>query len=123
MVDVVIALARSEAIAMAKAVASLTSQSLLISCLFNVDAFDVVGCLGIWLTHRCDALVASSQSLARHGTERSRHVADPLSESPIRPACKRCVPAQHPEAQESQQHELRQLVEGHARRSSSASNE
>ena len=123
MVDVVIALARSEAIAMAKAVASLTSQSLLISCLFNVDAFDVVGCLGIWLTHRCDALVASSQSLARHGTERSRHVADPLSESPIRSACKSCLLAQHPEAHGTKQHEVRQLAEGHALKSSSASNE
>ena len=99
--------------------ASLASQSLWISCLFNADAFNGIGCLGIWLAHRCDALVASSQSLARHGTERSRHVADPLSESLIRSACKSCLLAQQPEAHGTKQHEVRQLAEGHAKQDSS----
>ena len=66
------------------------------------------------LAHGYVALAESSQSLARYGTERSRHGADPLSESPIRPACKRCVLAKDPEAQGPKQHEVRQLAEGHA---------
>ena len=71
------------------------------------------------LAHGYGALAASSQSLAGHGTERSRHGADPLSESPIRPASTRCVQAQHPEAQGPKQHEVRQLAEGHAPQDSS----
>ena len=71
------------------------------------------------LGHGHGALAASSQSLAGHGTERSRHGADPLSESTIRPACKRCVLGQHPEAQGNEQHEVRQLAEGHAPQDSS----
>ena len=73
------------------------------------------------LAHGYGALAASSQSLAGHGTERSRHGADPLSESPIRPACKKCVLAQHPEAQGPNQHEVSQLAEGHALQDSSDS--
>ena len=69
------------------------------------------------------ALAASSQSLAGHGTERSLHGADPLSESPIRPSYKRCILVEHPEAQRPKQHEVRQLAKGHVLKSSSASNE
>ena len=71
------------------------------------------------LVHGYGALAALSQSLAGHETERSLHGADPLSESPIRTACKRCVLAQHPEAQEPKQDEVRQLAEGHAPKDSS----
>ena len=71
------------------------------------------------LAHGYGSSAASSQSLAGHGTERSLHGADPLSESPIRPACKRCVLAQHPEAQVPKQHDVRQLAEGHALQDSS----
>ena len=75
------------------------------------------------LAHGYDALAGSIQSLDGHGTDRSRHGADPLSESPIRPACKKYVPAQHPEAQGPKQYEVRQLADGHALQDSSNSNQ
>ena len=75
------------------------------------------------LAHEHGALAALRPSLAGHGTERSRHGADPLSESTIRPACTRYVLAQHPEAKGPKQHEVRQLAEGHTPLESSASNQ
>ena len=75
------------------------------------------------LGHGHGALAASRPYLAGHGTERSRHGADPLSESTIRPACTRYVLAQHPEAKGPKQHEVRQLAEGHTPLESSASNQ
>ena len=74
------------------------------------------------LAHGYGSSAASSQSLAGHGTERSLHGADPLSESPIRPSYERYVLVQHPEAQRPKQHEVRQLAEGHALQDSSDSN-
>ena len=58
------------------------------------------------------ALAESSQSLARYGTERSRHGADPLSESPIRSACKSCILAQHLDVQGTKHQERQQLPDG-----------
>ena len=64
------------------------------------------------LAHGYVALSESSQSPARYGTERSRHGADPLSESPIRSACKSCILAQHLDVQGTKHQERQQLPDG-----------
>ena len=64
------------------------------------------------LAHGYGALVANCPSPAGYGTEQFQHWADPLSESPIRLDCTKYVQVQHPEAQEPEQDEIRQLAKG-----------
>ena len=72
------------------------------------------------LAHGYGALVANCPSPAGHATEQFQHGTDPLSESPIRPDFTKYVQVQHPEAQDPEQDEVRQLAQRHALCPSSA---
>jgi hypothetical protein len=72
------------------------------------------------LAHGYGALEANCPSPAGHATEQFQHGTDPLSELPIRPDFTKCVQVQHPEAQDPEQDEVRQLAQRLALCSSSA---